>query len=297
MKIKGGKHRYVPPVAPPPNKGTPPGVYMCLLAHILPWTGALIALILTIPPAKAQVPRGPAARTADGKPDLNGVWQALNTADWDLEGHAAAMGPVALLGAVFAVPPGMGVVEGDTIPYLPEAAAKKKENQANWLKLDPEVKCYLPGVPRATYLPYPFQIIQGQDNILFAYEYANTERVINMGTPTKPYADTRMGWSNGHWEGQTLVIDVTGFIDSNWFDHAGNFHSDALHVVERYTPRSPETLNYDATIEDPKVFSRPWKISMPLYRRVEKNFRLLEFRCAEFAEELLYGDLVKKSGK
>src|SRR5437660_7792155 len=141
-----------------------------------------------------------APRTGNGQPDLNGVWQALNTADWDLEGHAAAMGPVALLGAVFAEPPGLGVVEGDTIPYLPAAAAKKKENQANWVKLDPEVKCYLPGVPRATYLPYPFQIIQGQDSILFAYEYAGAVRVINMGAPTKAPGDSWMGWSNGHCE-------------------------------------------------------------------------------------------------
>ena len=254
--------------------------------------GALIALVLSSQLIEAQ-----ARRTADSRPDLNGIWQALNTADWDLEGHAAAMGPVFQLGAVFAKPPGLGVVEGDTIPYLPEAAAKKKENQANWAKLDPEIKCFLPGVPRATYLPYPFQIIQGKDNIFFAYEYANIERVINMGAFKKPIVDTRMGTSNGHWEGQTLVIDVSGFIDENWFDHAGNFHSAALHVVERYTPRSADTLNYEATIEDPKVFSRPWKISMPLYRRAEKDVRLLEFKCAEFAEELLYGDLVKKPGQ
>jgi hypothetical protein len=255
---------------------------------------ALAALVLMSGWANAQAPAG---RTANGKPDLNGIWQALNTANWDLEGHAAAMGPVAQLGAVFAEPPGLGVVEADTIPYLPAAAAKKKQNQANWAKLDPEIKCFLPGVPRAAYLPYPFQIVQGEDNILFAYEYGNVERVINMGPPAKPIVDTRMGTSNGHWEGQTLVIDVSGFIDENWLDHAGNFYSDGLHVVERYTLRSPDILNYEATIADPKVYSRPWKISMPLYRRVEKNARLLEFRCAEFAEELLYGDLVKKPGK
>jgi hypothetical protein len=267
---------------------------MGLKTDRLLWAGALVALVLSSAPAKAQAP---APKTADGKPDLNGIWQALNTADWDLEAHAAAEGPVAMLGAVFAKPPGLGVVEGDTIPYLPAAAAKKKENQANWAKLDPEIKCYLPGVPRATYLPYPFQIVQDQNSIMFAYEYANAVRVINMGAPAKPIVDTRMGTSNGRWEGQTLVIDVTGFIDENWFDHAGNFHSGALHVVERYSPRSADTLNYEATIEDAKVFSRPWKISMPLYRRVEKNVRLLEFKCAEFAEELLYGDLVKKPGE
>ena len=235
-----------------------------------------------------------APRTADGKPNLNGIWQALNTADWDLQGHAAAKGPVPSLGAVFSVPPGLGVVEGDEIPYLPAVAAKKKENQANWVKLDPEVKCYLPGVPRATYLPYPFQIVQSQHNILISYEYAGAVRIINMSAPTKAPGDSWMGWSNGHWEGETLVVDVTSLNDQTWFDHAGNFHSDALHVVERYTPRSADTLNYEATIEDPKVFSRPWKISMPLYRRVEKNAKLLEYKCVEFAEELLYGPLSKK---
>ncbi|HWY87669.1 MAG TPA: hypothetical protein VNX28_13130, partial [Gemmataceae bacterium] len=190
--------------------------------------------------------------------------------------------------------PGLGVVEGDEIPYLAAMAAKKKENQANWVKLDPEVKCYLPGVPRAAYLPYPFQIVQSQNNILISYEYAGAVRVINMGAPSKAPADSWMGWSNGHREGETLVVDVTSQMEDTWFDRSGNFHSDALHVVERYTPRSADTLNYEATIEDPKVFSRPWKISMPLYRRVEKNARLLEYKCPEFAEELLYGPLRKK---
>jgi hypothetical protein len=242
---------------------------------------------------QAQAYRAP--RTADGKPDLNGIWQALSEADWDLQGHAAGQGPVSSLGAVFSVPPSVGVVDGNDIPYLPAAAAKKKENQANWVKLDPEVKCYLPGVPRAAYLPYPFQIVQSQQNILMSYEYAGAVRIINMGAPTKAPADSWMGWSNGHWEGDTLVIDVTSQNEETWLDRAGNFHSDALHVVERYTPRSADTLMYEATIEDPKVFSRPWKISMPLYRRVEKNAKLLEYRCVEFAEELLYGSLSKKA--
>jgi hypothetical protein len=236
-----------------------------------------------------------APRAADGKANLNGIWQAVNTANWDLEGSAAEHGPVPLLGAVFAKPPGVGVVEGGLIPYLPDAAKKKQEHRANWLKLDPEVKCYMPGIPRATYLPYPFQIIQGRGEILFAYEYQNAVRVINMGPPTKAPAETWMGWSNGRWEGDTLVIDVTSQNDQTWFDRAGNFHSSALHVVERYTPRSADTLTYEATIEDPKVFSRPWKISMPLYRRVENNARILDYRCQEYAEELLYGDLRKKS--
>src|SRR5262245_39527866 len=220
------------------------------------------ALVLAATSALGQAPAYRAPRTADGRPDLNGIWQVLNSANWDLQGHAAATGPVPSLGAVFAKPPGLGVVEGDEIPYLPAAAAKKKENQASWVKLDPEIKCYLPGVPRATYLPYPFQIVQSQKVILISYEYAGAVRVINMEAPTKAPAESWMGWSNGRWDGDTLVVDVTSQLEDTWFDRAGNFHSDALHVVERYTPRSADTLDYEALIDDPKVFSRPWTISM-----------------------------------
>ena len=253
------------------------------------------SLVLAAAHTAAQTPAYRAPRTPDGKPNLNGIWQALNSADWDLLPHAAAKGPAPLLGAVFAVPPGLGVVEGGEIPYLPAAAAKKKQNQANWTMLDPEAKCYLPGVPRATYLPYPFQIVQSPQNILMSYEYAGAVRVVNMGAPTKAPGDSWMGWSNGRWEGETLVVDVTSQLENTWFDRAGDYHSDALHVVERYTPRSADTLMYEATIEDPKVFSRPWKITMPLYRHVEKDAKLLEYKCVEFAEELMYGSLRKKS--
>ncbi|HEX5431101.1 MAG TPA: hypothetical protein VFW83_03990 [Bryobacteraceae bacterium] len=254
------------------------------------------AAVLTVAtmPVAGQAQQYKAPRTADGKPNLNGIWQAMNTANWDIEAHAASQGPTRMLGAEFAEPPGIGVVEGGTIPYLPAALAKKKENHAKRLELDPEVKCYLPGVPRAAYMPYPFQIVQSQKNIMFSYEYAGGVRVINMEAPTKAPADSWMGWSNGHWEGDTLVIDVTSQNDQTWFDRAGDFHSDALHVVERYTPSSPDTLMYEATIEDPKTFSRPWKISMPLYRHVEKNAQLMEFKCEEFAEQVLYGKYRKK---
>ncbi len=242
--------------------------------------------------ASAQLPR-----TAAGKPDFSGIWQALNTANWDIEEHSSAPGLVSSLGAAEAVPPGLGVVEDGSIPYLPAALEKKRQNFANRMAADPETKCYLPGVPRATYMPQPFQIIQGAKTIMIAYQYAGAVRTIPMDDPGPSPASSWMGWSAGRWDGDTLVIDVTGFNDKTWFDRAGNFHSDQMHVVERYTPRSADTILYEANIEDPKVFSRPWKISMPLYRHVEKNAQLLEFRCMEYAEEMLYGNLRKKVAK
>jgi hypothetical protein len=262
----------------------------------LPLLGAL-ALAAMLASANAQNQTYKPPRTSDGKPNLNGIWQAMNTANWDLEGHSAQAGQVVALGATGAEPPGIGVVEGGEIPYLPAAAQKKKENYASRLKMDPEVKCYLPGVPRATYMPFPFQIVQTGKVILISYEYDGAVRTVYMDNPGAAPVDSWMGWSAGHWEGDTLVVDVTGFNDQSWFDRAGDFHSDMLHVVERYTPVSANVLNYEATIEDPQVFSRPWKISMPLYKHVEKNAQLLEFKCVEFVEELLYGNLRKQPSK
>ncbi len=235
------------------------------------------------------------ARMPDGKPNLNGIWAASNTANWNLETHAAKHGPVPALGAAFSVPAGLGVVEGGPIPYKPEALAQRDANAANWMTNDPEIKCYLPGVPRATYLPYPFQIVQATEpnDILITYEFASASRIVHMRTQEEFPVESWMGWSNGKWEGDTLVVDVTGFVDQTWFDRAGNYHSDALHVVERYTPRGPDVIHYEATIEDTKVFTRPWKISMPLYRRLEPNAQLMEYKCVEFAEELMYGPLSK----
>jgi hypothetical protein len=249
-------------------------------------------------PAAAQ--RGTAtrpARTSDGRPNLNGIWQALGTAHWDLEDHSPAPGPFFQLGAVGAIPGGAGVVEGGAIPYKPEALAKKKQNSVNRLTLDPEVKCYMPGIPRATYMPFPFQIVQTQAMILMAYEFASSDRVINMGKPVEAAVDTWMGTANGRWEGETLVVDNTGFNDGTWFDRAGNFHSDQLRVTERFTLLDADHIQYEATIEDPQTFTRPWKISMPLYRRIEKNAQLTDFKCVEYAEELLYGNLRKQPSK
>ena len=258
-------------------------------------------------PTVGQFPVGyKVPRTADGNPDFNGTWEAFTTADWDIQDHAAGPGPRAtVMGVYGAQPAGLGIVEGNEIPYQTWALAKKKENfekrlTADPLNLtigDPEAKCYLPGVPRATYMPFPFQIIQSKNNLLIAYEYAGNGRVIHLGKVAPPPTDSWMGQSEGRFEGDTLVITATGFNDRTWFDRAGNFHSDALKVTERYTPVSPYHLMYEATIEDPKVFTRPWKIGFPVYRRMEKNTDILQFKCVEFVEEFLYGTLRKPATK
>jgi hypothetical protein len=233
-----------------------------------------------------------------GKPNLNGIWQAANTAYWNLEAHsAAALENFWQLGSLAAIPAGRSVVVGGEIPYRPEALAKREENRGGWPASDPEANCYMAGIPRATYMPYPFQIVQGEgDLILFAYEYANANRPVYMNPADHEIApvDSWMGRSNGSWDGDTLVIEVNSNIDQTWFDRAGNYHSASMLVTERYTPVNENTLQYEATIEDPETFSRPWTIRMPLYRRIENNSRLLEFNCVEFSEKLLYGDLMTK---
>jgi hypothetical protein len=257
----------------------------------------LVSVLLVVGAPLSGQSASKAPRMPDGKPNLNGIWQAMNTANWDLLDHAARPGLVVALGAIGAEPGGPGVVEGGEIPYLAAAKEKKKANFEHRLTDDPEVKCYLPGVPRANYMPYPFQIFHSAKAIFFAYEYDGAVRNISLKDPGPAPADSWMGQSVGHWEGDTLVVDVTGLDERSWFDRAGDFHGDALHVVERYTPLGPDMLSYEATIEDPKVFSRPWKIKMPLYRHVEKNARLMEFKCVEFAEDLMYGEFTKKTGK
>ncbi len=243
-----------------------------------------------------------------GKPDFSGIWEANNTANWDLQTHEARpmvgqagltpgsvvlAAPVLALGSIGWVPPGLGIVDGDEIPYQPWAATRKKENQEHWLDRDPEVKCFQPGVPRAMYMPHPFQIIESTKDVMMVFEYANAQRTIHL-TKKDPYPNVAyMGYSTGKWEGDTLVVDATDFTDATWFDRSGDFHSDALHVVERYTPAGKDVIRYEATIEDPQVFTRAWKISMPLYRRLEKNAQIMEFRCVEMVEETMYGHLRK----
>jgi len=239
---------------------------------------------------RGQTPANILPRLAGSAPNLNGIWQALGNAHWDLETHTAQPGPPQF-GALFATPAGMGVVEGGQIPYQPWALVKKKENFEKRWTIDPEAKCYLPGVPRATYMPFPFQIVQSANRIMMVYEYAASQRTIHMSKVPPSPVESWMGWSTGRWDGDSLVVDVTNFTDQTWFDRAGNFHSDALHVTERYTPAGPDRVDYEATIEDSKVFTRPWKIRLPLYRYQDTGARLLEFRCIPFAEELLYGHL------
>jgi hypothetical protein len=234
-------------------------------------------------------------RARDGRPDLSGVWQALNTAHWNLEPHVSAYPVIAELGAQFAVPPGLGVVEGGKIPYLPEALAERDKRFANRLTDDPEGKCYLGGVPRSTYMPYPFQIFQNQRDVVIAYQFATGFRRIYVDGKDEAPLDSWMGWSNARWDGDTFVVDVTGLNGLTWLDRAGNYASGSARITERYTPLSPNHLSYEATIDDPTVFSRPWTIRMPLYRIVDEGFRMLEFKCEPFAEEKLYGHLRKPS--
>ncbi len=234
----------------------------------------VLALILVAAPASAQQAyRAP--RTADGHPDLQGIWQALNTAVWNIEDHSPELG----------VPGGLGIVEGGEIPYLPAALGRRQENRTKRLTDDPEAKCFMVGVPRITYMPYPFQIIQQGDQVSILYEYVHTVRNIYLNTPhPKGPIQWWMGDSRGRWEGDTLVADVVHLTDQTWFDRSGHYHSAGLHVVERYTRTGPDHILYEATIEDPKVFSRPWKISLPLYRRQERNMRVLEYGCYAYLE-------------
>src|SRR5215471_14702905 len=228
-------------------------------------------------PAPAPAYNGP--RTPDRKPDLNGMWQAFGSAHWNIEAHSASEG----------IPAGFGVVEGGTIPYQPWALAKRNENFKNRLAADPLRKCYMPGVPRATYLPFPFEITQSPTHILIAYEFAHAARTINLeGAPHLEDLDFWMGDARGKWDGDTLVVDTVSLGDKTWFDEAGNFHSDSLKTVERFAPIDGNHLNYEVTIEDSKVFTRPWKLNLIIYRRLEKNLELLDYECAEHVYEKLF---------
>ncbi len=277
---------------------------------------AAVAAAVTAGVFSFVTPRAPAATTGTeaisriaGKPDFNGIWEANNTANWDLLTHDARpmvaqpgllpnsvvlAAPVLPLGSMGWVPGGLGVVEGEQIPYLSWAAARKKENLEHWIDRDPELKCFQPGIPRALYMPHPFQIIQDDSKIQMIFEFANAQRTIHLNK-MEPYPNVLwMGYAVGHWEGDTLVVDVSDFTDGIWFDRSGDFASSALHVTERYNLASKDVIQYEATIEDPQVFSRPWKISLPIYRRLDPNVQLTDFRCVEMVEETMYGHLRKQ---
>ena len=266
---------------------------------------AVLSLWVTGAAGQVKVP----ARIV-GKPNLSGIWQANNEAHWDLEAHEARPGAVTQpgvypyeyarvpaapslpFGAAGGVPGSIGVVQGDgKIPYTPAALKIREQNAANWIDRDPELKCYLPGTPRGMYMPYPIQITHSTNKVHVAYSFNAASRTIHLDKVDDPPDDTWMGHSLGRWEGDTLVVDSRHFNDKTWFDRAGNFHSEALHVVERFSLMTPDVIRYDATIEDPKTFTRPWQISMPLYRRMEPTMQLLEYRCTEFVEEFLLGML------
>ncbi|HVY87683.1 MAG TPA: hypothetical protein VG942_02390 [Hyphomonadaceae bacterium] len=256
------------------------------------------------PKAAYKAPRGP-----DGvHPDLNGVWQVLNTANYNIEAHPAqaAMqlrpGPyvpvpaaeVVALGAVGSVPAGIGIVQGDgKIPYTAEALKTRDENRADWINRDPEIKCYLPGIPRANYMDKPFQIFHSDKAVFFAYEYAGAVRNVFLKDPGEAPVDSWMGQSYGHWDGDTFVIEVTGLLADSWLDRSGNFHGGSTKVVEKFTPTSDFTMRYEATISDDEVYTKPWSIAFNLYKKVGEDAQLQQFKCVEFVEELMYGHLRK----
>lgn len=238
---------------------------------------------------------GSIARTPSGKPDLSGIWQAMTNAHYDIEPHAASEGPhPGLFGALSATPGSLGLVEGGRIPYNEQSLRVRDGNAVDAITKDPLAKCYMPGVPRANYLPFPFQIVQSQDVVLIAYEVAESNRILYVDQPElESQVDAWMGHSNAHWEGDTLVVRVTGQMPDTWFDRAGNHHSYEMVVEERWTAAGADHINYEATITDPNTFTEPWTISFPLYRHVNDNMQLLEFKCAEFSEEYLYGEFRK----
>jgi len=289
---------------------------------------AAVVVSLSVTPIAGQAPAAPAPAAGQGRaagagrgaaaapaarlarigkaPNINGIYQAINSANWSLEDHSAAdLKQFWQLGAIAAMPAGMTVIDGDgKIPYKPEALKVREANRKGWPKTDPEAKCYMPGIPRANYMPYPFQIVQGNKDILFVYEFASANRIVHMNSKSESPVDSWMGWANGRWQGDTLIITNDGFNEHSWFDRAGNHHGNQLKVEERFTPRGeagaaagtgPTALWYEATMTDTETFTRPWKISMYLYRKLEPNAQLLEFKCVEFSEELLYGDLKKKT--
>ena len=273
------------------------------MERLLKFAAGLAAIALVAPSGALAAdtahhsPKAGGASSAllGGKPNLNGIWQVLNTADSNLEAHDAAQAPAAAekLGALGAIPPGLGVVEGGKIPYLPAALEQREKNRKSAPMADPEAACYLPGIPRATYINHPFQIIQAANgDMLIAYEYAAANRTVHMQKVEVPPIDTWMGTSYGSWEGNTLKVVTLAQNGMTWLDQVGDYLSPDATVTERFTIKDHDHINYEVTIEDPTTYAKPWKISMPLYRRVEPRAEILDFRCVPFADLLIYGDLL-----
>jgi len=253
----------------------------------------LMGALMSSPGAQPVAQDANRPATIGGHPNFNGIWQAMNTAYWNLEAHSAeALNDFWGLGAIAAIPAGKSVVRGGTIPYLPAALEKRDKNRANWPAADPEAKCFMLGVPRVTYHNMPFQIFQGGPDLLMVYPFAATNRIIHMTDHSEPPIDSYMGKSDGAWDGNTLVVTTTGQYDRNWLDRAGNHHSNQLKVTERFTLVDANHIRYEATLDDPKTYSRPWTIEMPLYRSIEENAQLMEHKCVPFADKLLYSDLM-----
>ncbi|MCF8508764.1 MAG: hypothetical protein K9G83_08500 [Hyphomonadaceae bacterium] len=250
-----------------------------------------------------------AKRGPDGvHPDLNGVWKVMNTANYNIEAHPASAalqlrpGPyvpvpdasVVALGAIGAVPAGVGIVQGDgKIPYTADALAVRDANRAKAVEMDPEVKCYLPGIPRANYMDKPFQIFHSDKAVFIAYEFAGAVRNIFIEEPDPAPAQSWMGQSYGRWDGDTFVVEVTDQLPTTWLDRSGNIKGEDTKIVERWTPTSDFTMRYEAEISDPSVYTKPWKIGFNLYKATGEDAQLQQFKCVEFVEELMYGHLRK----
>jgi hypothetical protein len=242
----------------------------------------IASLLCTVANAAEKIPR-----LASGKPDFSGIWQTTSAADYDLEPHSARR----------ATPPGAGVVEGNVIPYLPKALEQKRKNFAARETADPRLKCWTLGTPRGIYYPEPFQILQRPRDLTIAFQFGQSVRTIHTnGTlhPVEVDSEFFMGDSRGHWEDDTLVVDVNHFNEETWLDRAGNFHGEKFHVVEKWTFLDANTIDYRATLEDPDVFSRPWNIGVILHRHREKNFQLIENYCFTLDYDQYYPVPVKE---
>lgn len=258
---------------------------------------AAAATVLTATVTLAQQPQLDRPARIDGRPNFNGIWQALNTAHWNLESHSAeAVDEGWRLGAMSAIPAGASVVRGGTIPYRPEALARRNENRAKWPEADPEAKCYMLGVPRVTYHNMPFQIFQAGGDLLMVYPFAAANRIIHMSDRSELPVDAWMGKSMGTWEDDVLVVTTRWQNGQSWLDRAGNHASNQLTVTERFALLSPNHIWYEATLDDPQTYTRAWTIEMPLYRLIDQRAQLLEHKCVPFADQLLYQDLLRPQG-